>query len=87
MGWTTSRRWQRRINIISDFLVVFFMGRRGGGGCLILVQRGSHTEHPATLLEALRIHSTYVGIVRISESTLCVLKPASIKNTKLCTDI
>ena len=86
MGWTTSRRWQRRINIISDFLVGFLMGRRGGV-CLILVQRRSHTEHPATLLEALRIHSTYVGIVRISESTLCVLKPASIKNTKLCTDI
>jgi hypothetical protein len=31
MGWTTSRRWQRRINIISDFLVGFLMGRRGGG--------------------------------------------------------
>ena len=86
MGWTTSRRWQRRINIISDFLVGFLMGRRGGG-FVFVVRRGSHTEHPATLLEALRIHSTYVGIVRISESTLCVLKPASIKNTKLCTDI
>ena len=62
----TSRRWRRRINIISDFLVGFLVGRRGGaeGGLFLFGERKSH-RLPATLMKPSGSIPTYVGIVRV----------------------
>ena len=61
MGWTTSRRWRRRIDIIPDFCSV--VGRGGRGGFALLARKSHRTSR-----HSMKPHGstpTYVGIVRV----------------------